>query len=102
VAVLGPGQTDCSAVFAVVVTDLGCHMSAGPRLRPPSNRLRHRRPVVLLTGWGLRLAEDGDVPPHVDRVLNKPPKLAELRVVLGELTPTDRRVLTRVVSSEMD
>jgi hypothetical protein len=30
--------------------------------------------------------DDGDVPPHVDRVLNKPPKLSDLRPVLAELT----------------
>jgi hypothetical protein len=42
-------------------------------------------PVVLLTGWGHRmLAEDG-VPVNVDRVLGKPPKLANLREVLAEL-----------------
>ena len=35
--------------------------------------------VVLLTGWGQRLVADGDIPPHVDEVLSKPPKLRELR-----------------------
>jgi hypothetical protein len=38
------------------------------------------------TGWGQRLVADDEVPPHVDRVLNKPPRLAELRVILAELT----------------
>ena len=33
-------------------------------------------PVIMLTGWGQRLVAEGDVPPHVDRVLNKPPKIA--------------------------
>ncbi len=35
-------------------------------------------PVILLTGWSQRLVVDGDVPPHVDHVLTKPPKLREL------------------------
>jgi CheY-like chemotaxis protein len=39
-------------------------------------------PVILLTGWGQRLIIEGDVPPHVDQVLNKPPKLRELREAL--------------------
>jgi CheY-like chemotaxis protein len=43
-------------------------------------------PVVLLTGWGQRLIADGEVPPHVDRVLNKPPRLMELRSALRDLT----------------
>jgi len=34
-------------------------------------------------GWGQRLVEEGDVPPHVDRVLSKPPKLRELREALA-------------------
>src|SRR5258706_15781941 len=31
--------------------------------------------VILLTGWGQRLVAEGEVPPHVELVLNKPPKL---------------------------
>jgi CheY-like chemotaxis protein len=40
-------------------------------------------PIILLTGWGQRLASEGELPAHVDRVLGKPPKLAELRVALA-------------------
>ena len=44
-------------------------------------------PVVLLTGWGQRLVDEGDIPPHVDHVLNKPPKLrGAVRTALAELT----------------
>ena len=43
------------------------------------------KPVIMLTGWGQRLVAEGDIPPHVDRVLNKPPKLRELRSALAEL-----------------
>jgi CheY-like chemotaxis protein len=35
-------------------------------------------PVILLTGWGQRLVAEGDIPPHVDQVLSKPPKLGDL------------------------
>jgi CheY-like chemotaxis protein len=42
-------------------------------------------PIILLTGWGQRLIEEGDAPKDVDRVLNKPPKLRELRGALREL-----------------
>ena len=42
-------------------------------------------PVILLTGWGQRLMDDGETPAHVDRVLNKPPKLTELRAALASL-----------------
>jgi CheY-like chemotaxis protein len=43
-------------------------------------------PVVMLTGWGQRLIAENDIPPHVNRLLNKPPKLQELRAALAELT----------------
>jgi hypothetical protein len=50
--------------------------------------------VVLLTGWGQRLVSEGDVPPHVDRVLNKPPRLADLRGALADISgvPAPRKV----------
>jgi CheY-like chemotaxis protein len=35
--------------------------------------------VIMLTGWGQRIVEEGDIPPNVDHVLSKPPKLGELR-----------------------
>jgi hypothetical protein len=40
----------------------------------------------MLTGWGRRLLAENDIPPYVDRVLSKPPRLAELRAALAELT----------------
>jgi hypothetical protein len=39
-------------------------------------------PVIMLTGWGGRLMSEEDIPPHVDHVLSKPPKLRELRETL--------------------
>jgi len=45
-------------------------------------------PVILLTGWGQRMVAEGDIPPHVDRVLAKPPKLRELRETLAQLCRT--------------
>ena len=48
----------------------------------------------MLTGWGQRLVAEDDMPPHVDRVLSKPPKLRELRAALAEVTrpPAGARV----------
>jgi CheY-like chemotaxis protein len=43
-------------------------------------------PVILLTGWGQRLLDEKDIPPNVDRVLSKPPRLAQLRAALEQLT----------------
>ena len=69
--------------FPVVITDLGMPYVDG---RKVSNAIKTAAPqtiLLLLTGWGQRLVADGDVPPHVDRVLSKPPKLRELREALA-------------------
>jgi hypothetical protein len=42
-------------------------------------------PIIMLTGWGHRLIASHDRPEHVDRVLSKPPKMADLRGTLAEL-----------------
>jgi CheY-like chemotaxis protein len=48
-------------------------------------------PIILMTGWGQRLTAENDVPAHVDYVLNKPPKLAQLREALTELVSRPQR-----------
>ncbi len=72
--------------FAAVITDLGMPYVDGRKVARAVKAASPTTPVILLTGWGQRLVADGEVPPHVDRVLNKPPKLAELRAALAEVT----------------
>ncbi len=71
--------------FAVVITDLGMPYVDGRKVASAIKSDSPGTPVILLTGWGQRLVAEGDIPPHVDRVLNKPPKLKELRAALAEL-----------------
>jgi PAS domain S-box-containing protein len=71
--------------FAVVITDLGMPYVDGRKVASAIKNDSPSTPVILLTGWGQRLIAEGDIPPHVDRVLNKPPKLKELRAALAEL-----------------
>jgi signal transduction histidine kinase/ActR/RegA family two-component response regulator len=72
--------------FALVFTDLGMPRVDGRQVARAVKSTRASAPVIMLTGWGHRLVAEGDMPPHVDRVLNKPPKLRELRAALGDLT----------------
>jgi PAS domain S-box-containing protein len=74
--------------FAVVITDLGMPYVDGRKVASAIKNDSPSTPVILLTGWGQRLVAEGDIPPHVDRVLNKPPKLKELRAALAELAGT--------------
>jgi signal transduction histidine kinase/DNA-binding response OmpR family regulator len=71
--------------FALVITDLGMPYVEGRRVAAAVKAVSPATPVVMLTGWGQRLVDEQQVPPHVDRVLNKPPKLGELRLALTEL-----------------
>jgi CheY-like chemotaxis protein/anti-sigma regulatory factor (Ser/Thr protein kinase) len=77
-----------SEPFAVVITDLGMPYVDGRKVAASIKASSPATPVILLTGWGQRLVAEGDIPPHVDRVLNKPPKLRELRAALAELVST--------------
>jgi signal transduction histidine kinase/ActR/RegA family two-component response regulator len=71
--------------FAAVITDLGMPQVDGRKVADAVKAASPETRVFLLTGWGRRMALDGDLPPHVDRVLNKPPKLRELRDALASV-----------------
>jgi signal transduction histidine kinase/CheY-like chemotaxis protein len=76
--------------FALVITDLGMPYVDGRKVAASVRAASPTTPVILLTGWGRRLLAENDIPPHVDRVLGKPPKLIELRAALAELTAGPR------------
>ncbi len=71
--------------FEIVITDLGMPSVDGRKVASAVKMASPFTPVIMLTGWGERLVAEGDVPSHVDRVLNKPPKLRELRAALVEV-----------------
>jgi signal transduction histidine kinase len=72
-------------LFQVVITDLGMPHVDGRKVAAAIKGISPSTPIILLTGWGQRLVAENDVPPHVNRVLNKPPKLQQLRSALAEL-----------------
>jgi signal transduction histidine kinase/CheY-like chemotaxis protein len=69
--------------FAVTITDLGMPHVDGRQVARAVKALAPRMPVIMLTGWGQRLISEGDVPPEVDTVLSKPPRVRELREALA-------------------
>ncbi len=79
-------QARTTQPFNLVITDLGMPYVDGRRVAAAVKALCADTPVILLTGWGQRLIAEGDIPPHVDRVLNKPPKLLDLRTALTQLS----------------
>lgn len=72
--------------FSIVLTDLGMPHVDGRKVANMVKSVCANTPVVLVTGWGQRLRAQNELPPGVDRVLSKPPRLQELREVLANLT----------------
>jgi signal transduction histidine kinase/ActR/RegA family two-component response regulator len=72
-----------SKTFDAVITDLGMPGFDGKRVAAAIKQASPETPVILLTGWGERLRAEEESPPHVDQILSKPPKLAEIRAALA-------------------
>ncbi|MDP3740425.1 MAG: PAS domain-containing protein [Hyphomonadaceae bacterium] len=78
--------------FEVVITDLGMPYVDGRKVVSAIRAASRTTPIIVLTGWGERLAAENDLPPGVNRVLSKPPRLRELRIALAELTEGARHL----------
>ncbi len=80
--------------FPVVITDLGMPHFDGRAVAAAIATAAPNTPIIMLTGWGQRLAATGESPPEVTVVLSKPPRLAELREKLAECVGDAPRELT--------
>jgi CheY-like chemotaxis protein len=69
----------------IVITDLGMPHVDGRKVAASIKTQSTSTPVIMLTGWGQRMMAANEIPPHVDKVLAKPPRLHELRAALMEL-----------------
>ena len=77
--------------FDVVITDLGMPYVDGRQLAQMIKSESAQTPIIMLTGWGTMMKEDGDLPAQVDGVLSKPPKIVELYDMLRTVTKGTRR-----------
>lgn len=77
------------APFDVVITDLGMPYVDGRQVARTLKSESPGTPVIMLTGWGAFMKEDGDLPPQVDGVLSKPPRSRELREILSKFCKTE-------------
>jgi CheY-like chemotaxis protein len=78
---------ESKTAFNAVITDLGMPQVDGRKVASFIKAVSPSTPVLLLTGWGQRLVAENDVPAQVDRLINKPPKLRELREALAHCCP---------------
>jgi CheY-like chemotaxis protein/anti-sigma regulatory factor (Ser/Thr protein kinase) len=71
--------------FDVIITDLGMPYLDGRQVARTVKLESPRTPIILLTGWGAFMNEDGEAPAQVDTVLSKPPRSRELREALNRI-----------------
>jgi signal transduction histidine kinase/ActR/RegA family two-component response regulator len=77
--------------FDVVITDLGMPYMDGREVAAAVKRESPGTPVIICTGWGTFMQEDGDLPAHVDGLLSKPPRIAEIHAALRRVVPLVRQ-----------
>ncbi|HEV7926383.1 MAG TPA: ATP-binding protein, partial [Verrucomicrobiae bacterium] len=68
--------------YEIVITDLGMPDMDGHHLARAVKADSPHTPVIMLTGWGTMMKEDGETAPEVDAVLSKPPRIQELNNIL--------------------
>ncbi len=68
--------------YQVVVTDLGMPEVDGQQVARSIKSESPSTPVILLTGWGTMIKDDGDQTVLVDAVFSKPPRMHELNQLL--------------------
>ncbi len=79
-------RQNSSDAYEVVITDFGMpemdgrHVARALRAESPGT------PIVMLTGWGAMMKEDGQTVPEVDAVLSKPAHMTELNAQLSRVT----------------
>ena len=76
--------------FDMVITDLGMPYLDGRQVAKTIKNVSPQTPVVMLTGWGAFIKEDGSGPEEVDAILSKPPRSRELRETLRRFQPSRR------------
>ena len=68
--------------YEVVVTDWGMPDIDGRDVARTIKAESPSTPIIMLTGWGAIIRDDGDTTPGVDVVVNKPPHMQELNELL--------------------
>ena len=71
--------------YEVIITDMGMPDIDGRQVARTIKAECPTMPVIMLTGWGRHLFDDGDNSPGVDIVVSKPPQIRELNELLFQM-----------------
>ena len=72
--------------FEAVITDLGMPDVDGHQVARAIKAESPHTPIIMMTGWGTMMKEDGETAPEVDALVGKPPRMRELNDLLLRLT----------------
>jgi CheY-like chemotaxis protein/anti-sigma regulatory factor (Ser/Thr protein kinase) len=72
--------------YQMVITDLGMPDVDGHQVARTIKAESPLTPIVMMTGWGTMMKEDGETAPEVDAVVGKPPRIQELNNLILQLT----------------
>jgi signal transduction histidine kinase len=75
--------------YEVVVTDLGMPDIDGRQVANTIKKEFHGTPIIMMTGWGTMMKEDGEAPSEVDALIGKPPRIKELNELLLRFAARD-------------
>ena len=77
--------------YEVVITDLGMPDVDGHHVARTIKAESPNTPVIMMTGWGTTMRDDGETAPEVDAVIGKPPHVQELNdLILRVTTPAQK------------
>jgi signal transduction histidine kinase len=74
--------------YEVIITDLGMPDVDGHHVARTIKSEAPGTPVIMMTGWGTTMRDDGETAPEVDAVIGKPPHMQELNDLLLRVTTT--------------
>jgi CheY-like chemotaxis protein len=77
--------------YEVVITDLGMPKMDGHQVARTIKAESPNTPVIMMTGWGTIMREEGETTSEVDAVIGKPPRMKELNELLLRVTAPDKR-----------
>jgi signal transduction histidine kinase/CheY-like chemotaxis protein len=69
-------------LFDIIITDLGMPNMDGHQLSRIIKRESPRTPVVMMTGWGAIMKQEGETAGEIDALVGKPPRMQELNDLL--------------------
>jgi DNA-binding NtrC family response regulator len=77
--------------YEVVITDLGMPKMDGHQVARTIKAESPNTPIIMMTGWGTIMREEGETASEVDAVIGKPPRMRELNDLLLRVTASGKR-----------